>query len=90
MKRDLKLIKTKKQPVAQTNKKQVRLAKKLAIAKSQSPITSDDPLPTLTPAEQAEAARFRAFTKARADRQARVRRIVARLQKTDDTPNVVA
>lgn len=42
----------------------------------------------LTPAEQAEAARFRALTKQRAARQAKVRRIVAKLNELDSrVPN---
>lgn len=38
----------------------------------------------LTPAEQAEAARFRALTSARAARQARIHRMMLELQELDE------
>ena len=41
--------------------------------------------PKLTPAEQAEAARFEALTRARAAQQAKVRRIANQLQQSHDT-----
>ncbi len=45
--------------------------------------------PTLTPAEQVEAERFKALTKERAARQALVRRIIRKLQEWD-VPSRVA
>ena len=42
-------------------------------------------LPTLTPAERAEAARFRALTAAKAARQAMLHQIMAELQELDET-----
>lgn len=42
------------------------------------------PAPALTPAEQAEAARFRDLTQKRADLQARVRHIIKKLKQLDD------
>ena len=41
----------------------------------------DDALPDLTPAEHAEAARFRALTMERAARQTKVRRLIAILRQ---------
>lgn len=70
----LKLVKNKKKSTTNQEPKANR---------KQSKIPS-----ILTPAEQAEAARFRALTKQRAARQAKVRRIVAKLIELDNrTPN---
>jgi hypothetical protein len=42
-------------------------------------------LPTLTPAERAEAARFKALTSIKAARQAMLHRIMSELQELDET-----
>ena len=47
-------------------------------------------LPDLTPAEHAEAARFRALTMERAARQARVRRLILILGKAEQRKSEVA
>ena len=69
--------------------KLVKTKKKSKAKGKQSHIPHPTSQPShLTPAEQAEAARFRALTKQRAARQAKVRRIVAKLNELDSrTPN---
>jgi hypothetical protein len=53
----------------------------MGISHSTSHISSS---PTLTPAERAEAARFKALTAAKAARQAMLHRIMAELQELDE------
>jgi hypothetical protein len=59
------------------HKSQLRLIKK---GKKDRPKT-----PKLTPAEEAEVARFKALTAKRAAHRATVHRLIARLQARDDT-----
>ena len=81
----LKLVKTKTKSatkqLSKANGKQSRV--------SHPTSQTSNPQPSiLTPAERAEAARFRALTKQRAARQAKVRRIVAKLNELGNrTPN---
>ncbi len=70
----LKLVKSGRK-AAGTNNKRLQVSKRQRIAAQ---------LPAPTPAEQVEAARFRALTKKRADLQARVRRIIKKLKQLDD------
>lgn len=76
----LKLVKTKKKSAIKQKSKAKEKQSHIPHPTSQ---TSN-----LTPAEQVEVARFRALTKQRAARQAKVRRIVAKLNELDNrTPN---
>ena len=60
--------------------------KQLQFPDSQYP--KNDQVPDLSPAEQAEAARFRALTRKKARLQAKVRRLVNKLKQSDDqTPH---
>jgi len=72
----LKLVKSKKKSVIKQKSKANGKESKIQNPKSKIPSI-------LTPAEQAEATRFRALTKQRAARQAKVRRIVAKLNELD-------
>ncbi len=77
----LKLVKTKKRPVAKDRS---------GATEEQPPLphltfpTSDLQSSLLTSAERIEADRFRALTKQRAARQAKVRRIVAKLNELNN------
>ena len=76
----LRLVKTQKSGLKRGHRgsgKQVQPAQILQLVTS-------DPQPRLTPAEQAEAARFRALTSARAARQARIHRMMLELQELDE------
>ena len=54
--------------------------------KNQAPIShSTSPISSLTPAEQAEVARFKALTATKAARQAMLQRIMSELQDLDET-----
>lgn len=73
----LKLIKNQKKQAPSISKP----AKKKVLASRRSPLAA---LATLTPAERAEAARFRALTADKAARQAMVHQIMAELQELDE------
>jgi hypothetical protein len=82
----LKLVKAYKRGAKLAGKASGRRKRTFFISGRPTPSRPDTQTITLTPAEKAEAARFRAYTEERAARQATVRRIVAKLQETDDPP----
>ena len=73
----LKLVKNQKKQTTSIIK---AADKKFRPSHSSHPTSS----PTLTPAERAEAARFRALTAAKAARQAMLHQIMAELQELDE------
>ena len=77
----LKLVKPKKKSATKRTPKPN--GKQSRFSDYRLPITNFLPS-SLTPAERAEAARFRALTKQRAARQAKVRRIMAKLNEIDN------
>ena len=88
----LKLVKTKKKSAikqkSKANGKQPHIPHSISHIPYPISQTSNLRPSILTPAERAEAARFRALTKQRAARQAKVRRIVAKLNELDNrAPN---
>lgn len=72
--------------LVKSRKKQTLISKvaepKTRPSRSAGQITA---LPALTPAERAEAARFRALTAAKAARQAMIHQIMSELQDLDET-----
>jgi len=78
----LKLVKNQKKQIPSISKAAEKQAHTSRITPHASRLTS---LPTLTPAERAEAARFRALTAAKAARQAMLHQIMAELQALDET-----
>ncbi len=78
----LKLVKNQKKQTLPISKAADQKTYPFPIPHSVSRIPS---LPILTPAERAEAARFRALTAAKAARQAMLHQIMAELQDLDET-----
>ena len=70
--------------LVKTKKKFAIKRKSKANGKPSHPTSHASAPSNLTPEEQAEAARFRALTKQRAARQAKVRRIVAKLNELNN------
>jgi len=83
----LKLVKAKKNGVKQS-RKPIQSASQLPGSTSQAAHQAEQPaaVPVLSPEEQAEAAKFRAFTQKRAAHQARVRQLFNKLKEQDDAP----
>ena len=88
---DLKLLKSTKPGTRQAPRLRAEVKYSLHITRSpQLTHETKKLLPDLTPAEHAEAARFRALTMERAARQARVRRLIMILGKADQRTSGVA